>query len=284
MINTSIQRLQNGGAWVPSISVFTGGKNLSVHTTKTATHVLTLAEHGAEGVIINGTTGAGHLLKHSDKIKLIVAVGALKSKGLLEPSFILITGTGTENSDEAVEIIHTAQANGFDGVMALPPKDANKKEAFYRTLAAACNATIGLVLYHHPRLDPDYSVTPELLGNLMHDFPCVIGVKDSSANKALLYEWQPTVQKIAGRTPLLAVGEDFFIAEGLAKAGAQAAIAGAANTQNGLTSLRAIFKAHRAGKTEEMHAAQTNLDTEINILLKKGVFRDNAKARRIRVK
>lgn len=273
--------VMKGGAWVPSVAIFTGKKR-SVNVPATVEHVITLALHGAEGVVINGTTGEGHLLSLQDKLRLIEGVGRAKADGRLDSSFVLLTGTGTEQVEEAKEIIALAQKYNFDGALVLPPKEESKKKAFYVELASCCGNNFVLLLYHHPRLDPGFRVSPDLLGDLMADYPSVVGVKDSSGDKALLYQWVTRVKAKCGRAPLVAVGEDFFVKDGLFEAGALAAIAGAANTAEGLAQLKTIFQGFRTHNTDQATQAQAKFDKEITRLLQHGAFRDNAKRYRIR--
>jgi dihydrodipicolinate synthase/N-acetylneuraminate lyase len=280
----NLTHLKNGGAWVPSVTIFQRGRKRVVNIPATVHHVITLAKHGAEGVIINGTTGEGHLLSVAEKCALIIAVGKAKLAKEIPSDFILISGTGTESLQEAKEIIATADAQGFHGALVLPPKNEGQKEEFYIQLAASTSPSFGIILYHHPRLDPSYSITPGMLGELMSKCSNIIGVKDSSGDKNLLYTWAPVTKEFSGHELLLAVGEDFFVADGLTSAGAKAAIAGAANTPRGLKELKKIFHAHRTNDEKTLRAAQARFDREINSLLMTGVFRNNAKRRRIRAK
>lgn len=268
-----------GGPWVPSVTIFHGGKGRRVNVAATINHVVNLQKHGARGVIVNGTTGEGHLLKHEDKLRLIAAAGELQREGVLKKDFMLITGTGTENVAEALEILAAANSNGFHAALVLPPKN-KEKMSFYQELAES--NLLPILVYNHPRLHPEYSFSPTDLGQLMKAHHTIVGVKDSSGDKKVLHEWLTTVRKISDRDPLLAIGEDYFVQEGLAKAGATAAIAGAANTKPGLKHLINIFRHHHAGDLTKAAEAQVELDKEIDLLLKKGVFRDNAKKRRLK--
>lgn len=283
-----VEKVLRGGAWVPSITVFKRGKGKHVDVRKTIANVLALHENGAEGVVLNGTTGEGHLLRHEDKLALINAIGFLKKKGVFRKDFVLLTGTGTQKIEEARDIIAHAKQNGFDGILALPHKDDSLKLDFYHDLANACKAgkkddTLALILYHHPKLDSSYSVTPELLAELRRIHENVVGAKDSSGERSLLGKWIPVSKEKSGKEDiLLAVGEDFFVHAGLKEEKARAAIAGAANTPRGLKHLLNIFNYHRSGNYDEAEREQALFDNVIRGLLAKGVFRDNAKRNRIK--
>jgi len=257
----NIDLVLKGGAWVPSITIRSNGQ---VDAKATAKHVLALHDSGAEGVVVNGTTGGGHEMSVDEKVAVIREVGKLHLDGMLRKGFVLITGTGTQDAQEAEAIIREAHKNGFHGVLALPGKPAI---GFYEKLARACASTgLALMLYNHPRLDKKYSFAPDVLARLMARFPSVIGVKDSSGAPSLLSEWKSAAKKGSGREPLVAVGEDKLVHYNLSL-GHNAAIAGTANTREGLRFLLGVFKNHRLGRPKLAAEAQKKLAAVTDRLL-----------------
>jgi len=277
MSDELIERLKRGGAWVPSVALYNLDSKLDVAAT--VDHIEKLYKAGAEGVVINGTTGDGHLLPHADKLALITALGMRRLERNWRSDFVILTGTATSDYTEAAEIAHAAQRVGFHGLLALPPREGGHHQ-FYFTLAEVCQSLgIGLMLYHHPRLDPLDSVDPQLLAALVSAYACVVGIKDSSGDLKTLSTWQQ-----AASQPILTVcGEDTLIAVALKDGLAQAAIAGSANTAKGLDALNRIFAAHRVGNNGVLTAAQVEMDEVVHFLLSKNdqVFRHNARLYRI---
>jgi len=276
-MNEIIAFLMRGGAWVPSVAIY--NLDFGLDLAATVDHIEKLYRAGAEGVVINGTTGDGQILSHADKLGLIVALGRRRQEQNWRPDFVILTGTGTSNYAEAADIAHAASKEGFHGLLALPPREDGQYQ-FYCTLAEVCEAlNIGLMLYHHPRLDVIYSVDPTVLGGLTRTYECVVGIKDSAGNLGSL----PTWQQAASRPILTVCGDDPLIAMALKGGMAQAAIAGSANTARGLEALNRIFIAHRTGNDALLAAAQGEMDTEVQFLLTEGdgVFRHNARLYRL---
>lgn len=262
----NLQLVAKGGAWVPSVTVYVDEKKKVVDVDATLRHVLLLQKHGAGGVVINGTTGDGHELRQGDKLALIDGVGKLKREGKINENFVLLTGIGTGDIIRAKQIVAAARQNGFHGILALPHK--SKQFHFYEELARECEngEKLAMLLYHHPRLRKNYVVSPDDLAVLMKHNECVVGVKDSAPDGKLHAEWLALATSLAGRTPLLAIGEDFLVHEGL-KAGATAAIAGTANTSKGIAALRQVFRHHLARNGRLATAAQKRLGRETQRLL-----------------
>ncbi len=262
----SIRRLLKGGAWVPSVTVFDSGGGVDVQAT--IAQARALAEAGAEGVVLLGTTGRGHLLKHEAKLEVIRAAKSLRKDF---PNLVLVAGTGTKDIRAAREIVNEARNSRFDGILALPHAQKANKAFFYTNLARACAANgkraLGLVLYHHPRLNRVYQVSPYLLANLMREFSHVVGVKDSSGKVESLMQWRRVLGAKERRRFLLAVGEDKHVNYSLAKKIAKTAIAGTANTAKGLLALLAVFKHWRQGNARMASRAQGRLDSEVDRLL-----------------
>ena len=75
-----------------------------------------LIESGSDGVVVAGTTGESPTLTRQEQTKLFVeireAVGATGS---------VIAGTGSNNTNEALEYTLDAQESGVDGVLLVVP-------------------------------------------------------------------------------------------------------------------------------------------------------------------
>jgi dihydrodipicolinate synthase/N-acetylneuraminate lyase len=260
-----------------------------VDVKKTLEHIVNLHDAGAQGVVINGTTGDGHLISHAAKLLLIKAVGRLAREKRFRRDFALVTGTGTTDTGQALEIIRTARNQGFHGILALPPKGAlEQKLRHFSALANACDSRdprrkLGLFLYHHPGLKA--FISPRLLGTLMQRHEVVLGLKDFEGKEGVLAGWNRQVMHFSGgRRPVILVGSDKLITRGLAL-GAAGAVFGAGNTANGLRAGLRVFRHYKARRFKKVRLAQGDLDDEVDKLLggPSGAdgFRDMARLNRL---
>ncbi len=278
---------------VPFVLFYHGGAGHRPNIPRTMSHSLGIANYHSSlgsvaGGIVNGTTGSGHTMSLMQKVELMNAYGRAKQSGKLPSNFILIAGTGTADLDEALAIVTSAREEGFDAILTLPPPgDYATKKAFLAQIAKACGNDLDLILYHHPRLNAEYWISLELAADLMSEYLCIVGLKDSEGDEILLGKWRSYIRDATGRDALIAVGEDLLIASAISKHHAQAAIAGSGNSCKGLLALLGIFDALHNPDPPYLQRMQQALTREVKILLFPGkngrTFQQNVRRRAVRI-
>ena len=76
----------------------------------------TLISHGADGLVVTGTTGETSTLTDAEKIQL-VTTGKSVSSGRAK----IITGGGSNETAHAIELYKASEKAGADGVMIVTP-------------------------------------------------------------------------------------------------------------------------------------------------------------------
>lgn len=147
---------------------------------------------GTHGLVPVGTTGESPTLDHNEHKRVIeLCVDAAKKR------VPVIAGTGSNSTDEAIELSRYAQKVGADGVLIVTPYyNKPTQEGLYQHFKAINDAiTLPIVIYNIPaRSIVDMSVATMAR---CYELKNVIGVKDATANLA-----RPSLQRAA-------CGEDF---------------------------------------------------------------------------
>lgn len=133
--------------------------------------------HGADGVIVCGSTGEFYTMTVQERSDLFAATVA--AAGGRVP---VIAGVSDLQNAVVADLCAAAGRSGCDGILALPPiyakPDARETEHFYRMIAA--RSELPVMLYNSPaRIG--VNVTPDLVDRLA-DLPNVVAIKDSSAD------------------------------------------------------------------------------------------------------
>ena len=148
---------------------------------------------------------------------------------------------------------------------------------FYSTIIERClslspNDPLGVILYHHPvhgMINPSiYSQLRNMFGDI------VVGVKDSEGTDQSVSSWKQYGGRIFG-------GSDKRIAHDLQRGWIDAAIAGTANTLQGLLKTKAIFNRILFGDIDLANAEQDSLNIIVDRMLD-GDFVTNVTANRIK--
>jgi 4-hydroxy-tetrahydrodipicolinate synthase len=139
-----------------------------------------LAEHlvasGSDGLVVCGTTGESPTLSWDEQHRLFAAV-----KERVGGSTVLLAGSGSNCTAEAVEATREAAALGADGALVVvpyynkPPQEG--LEAHFRAVAAAAGP-LPLMLYNIPGRT-GCSLAPETTARLL-DLPNVVAYKAAS--------------------------------------------------------------------------------------------------------
>ncbi len=271
-MESQIERVAKAQALVPFLTLYLEDRTGVVNFEGTVNHAIAVLNQGADGGVVCGTTGRGHLLMHDVKINVIRMVGRAKESGRIDPEKVLLAGTGTSDLSEACRIAEVADFHGFDGLLVLPPKDCLPSDvrAFYHGLLKRCKQLqtqnpMVVILYHHPMLHHDYTISYQLYSELLLEYGAMIaGVKDSSAKETVLSSWS----LVDGSRVI--VGSDKLIGKALEMGWANGAIAGTANTDKGLYWLRSIFDSFNASNKRGVTVSQVGLTQEVGYMLEGG--------------
>ena len=153
---------------------------------------------GVEGVVPVGTTGESPTLSYEEHVKVIqFCVEKIKGRSKV------IAGTGSNSTEEAIELTLAAQKVGADASLQVAPYyNKPTQEGLYQHFAAIAKATdLPLVLYSIPgRCVVEIAV--ETVARLAADCKTIVGIKEAGGK----------VERIA---PLKkACPKDFFILSG----------------------------------------------------------------------
>ncbi|CAA2138598.1 4-hydroxy-tetrahydrodipicolinate synthase [Hyphomicrobium sp. ghe19] len=134
---------------------------------------------GTHGLVPVGTTGESPTLDHDEHKRVIeLAVEAAKKR------VPVIAGTGSNSTDEAVELSQYAEEVGADGVLIVTPYyNKPSQEGLYQHFKAINDAiNIPIVIYNIP----SRSVVDMSVATMARCFELknVVGVKDATANLA----------------------------------------------------------------------------------------------------
>ena len=143
---------------------------------------------GIHGLVPVGTTGESPTLDY-DEHKRVIALTVDTAKKRVP----VIAGTGSNSTDEAIELSQYAEKAGADGVLIVTPYyNKPTQEGLYQHFKAINDAiNIPIVIYNIPgRSIVDMSVAT--MARCFKDLKNVVGVKDATANLA-----RPSLQRAA---------------------------------------------------------------------------------------
>jgi 4-hydroxy-tetrahydrodipicolinate synthase len=134
---------------------------------------------GTHGIVPVGTTGESPTLDHDEHKRVIELVVEAAKKRVP-----VIAGTGSNSTDEAVELSQYAEEVGADGVLVVTPYyNKPSQEGLYQHFKAINDAVnIPIVIYNIP----SRSVVDMSVATMARCFELknVVGVKDATANLA----------------------------------------------------------------------------------------------------
>jgi len=137
------------------------------------------ADNGTNGIIPVGTTGESPTLSHDEHRKVIeVAVHAAKGTGMK-----VIAGTGSNATDEALELTQYARQVGADGVLLVNPYyNKPSQEGLYQHFKLlATRVDIPMVLYNIPgRTSITMSVATVV--RLVRDCKNIVAMKEATGS------------------------------------------------------------------------------------------------------
>ena len=133
--------------------------------------------NGTNGIVPGGTTGESPTLSHSEHKKIIeIAVNECKGK------IPIISGTGSNSTDEAIDLSKFAEKAGSDALLVVTPyyNKPTQEGLFQHYKKINDNVGIPIIIYNIPsRSVIDMSV--ETMARL-YEFKNIIGVKDATGD------------------------------------------------------------------------------------------------------
>ena len=219
-----------------------------------------LAQRGAHGALLLGTTGEGPSFSPTERAAIWQAALSVRQE---HPEFRLLAATGTPSLGETIELNKTAFDLGYDGVVSLPPYyfRSATEEGLFDWFSAVIERSLPsdgrLLAYHFPKVS-GVSLSIGLLKRLADAFPGQFaGIKDSSGD----FEHAKTLVRELGADWLVLPGNDKLLGPGLA-AGASGCMTAPANLISPL--LRGLWDAYHAG--EDTAALQSQIDQARTLL------------------
>jgi len=155
---------------------------------------------GSHGIVPVGTTGESPTLSEEEH-KLVIEIAVDEAKGRVP----VIAGTGSNNTEEALEYTRHAKKAGADAALIVVPYyNKPTQEGLYAHFKAIANAVdIPIFVYNVPGRTVA-SITVETLARLARDCPNIVGTKDASADLA-----RPSRQRLASGNDFIQLsGED----------------------------------------------------------------------------
>lgn len=137
-------------------------------------HIEYLIENNVQSLIINGTTGESPTLS-PEEIKELLRVGVETASGRVP----VIAGTGTNSTQQSIELSVFAEETGADGVMLITPyyNKSNQRGLIAHFTAIADSINIPVILYNVPART-GMSIDPETVLELSHH-KNIVALKDA---------------------------------------------------------------------------------------------------------
>lgn len=136
-------------------------------------------KNGTQGIVPVGTTGESPTLTHEEHRRVFeVAVAACRGTGVK-----VIAGTGSNATEEALELTQFAQKIGCDGALMVNPYyNKPTQEGLYRHFKyLADRVNIPIVLYNIPgRTNITMSVAT--VARLANDCPTIVAIKEATGS------------------------------------------------------------------------------------------------------
>ncbi len=137
-----------------------------------------LAENGSDGIVVCGTTGESPSLTWDEEYELFQAVKkAVNGKGLV------IAGTGSNSTTEAIAATQKAAKIGLDGsLQVVPYYNKPPQEGMYRHFQAIAQSSpdLPIMLYNIPGRTGQ-NLLPETVARLA-EIPNIVAIKEASGN------------------------------------------------------------------------------------------------------
>jgi len=131
---------------------------------------------GSDGIIAVGTTGESPTLSHEEHRKVIEAIVKRANKRVL-----VIAGTGSNSTDEAIELTQFAKQVGADGALVVVPYyNKPTQEGMFRHFTVVADVGLPVVLYNVPGRT-GAGLTPKTIARLA-SHPNIVAIKEASGS------------------------------------------------------------------------------------------------------
>ena len=162
------------GSIVALITPFDNGKLSESDYTKLINYHL---ENGTNGVVPGGTTGESPTLSHNEH-KKIIEIAVRECKGKIP----VVAGTGSNSTDEAIELSKFAEKAGSDALLVVTPYyNKPTQEGLYQHYKKINdNVGIPIIIYNIPSrsvIDMNVDTMTKL-----YELRNIVGVKDATGN------------------------------------------------------------------------------------------------------
>lgn len=211
------------------------------------TNYITYLCKNVDGLFVGGSYGSGPIMTVAQrKVVAEVTMAAVKAE---RPDMPVIVHVGCTNLSDTIELAQHAESVGVGAVAAVTPfyyrHTPNVIKAYYKDIIDS--VSIPVILYNNPKYS-NFSVSGDLLAELAE--LGLQGVKDSSADIALFYDYMAKVKK-----------EGFLFLIGSQTHLLPAVVAGAHGCVSGLSNafpafIKEIYEDCKAGKFAEARELQ----------------------------
>jgi len=131
---------------------------------------------GSDGIVAVGTTGESPTLSHEEHRKVIEAVVKRVNKRVL-----VIAGTGSNSTAEAIELTTFANEVGADGALVVVPYyNKPTQEGMYKHFSVVADVGLPVILYNVPGRT-GAGLTPKTVARLA-SHPNIVAIKEASGS------------------------------------------------------------------------------------------------------
>ena len=156
--------------------------------------------NSTDGILPCGTTGESPTLSHEEH-KRVIRIVISQARGRIS----VMAGTGSNSTDEALELTADAKKNGADSALLVCPyyNRPTQRGMYLHFGKIASKVKIPIFIYNIPSRT-GVNLEPETLAMLNRDFPNIAGVKEASGN----LDQASRIINLCGRNFCLFSGDD----------------------------------------------------------------------------
>lgn len=229
------------GVYPAVITPFTAEGEVDVEK---LTHYIDYLAKNVDGLFVGGSYGSGPIMTVEQR-KTLAEITVKTAAGRVP----VILHIGTTNLNDTIELAKHAESVGADAIAAVTPyyyrHTPEVIKAYYKDIIDAVN--IPVILYNNPKYS-NFTVNGDLLAELAE--MGLEGVKDSSADIALFYDFMAKVKKPGF---LFLIGSQTHLLPAVV-AGAHGCVSGLSNAFPAF--IKEIYEDCRAGKFAEARELQ----------------------------
>ncbi len=174
------------------------------------------ADAGVDGIVLGGTLGEASVLTGSEKSDLVKS-----TREVVDGKIPIIINIAEQTTEGAIQAAKTAETDGADGLMMLPPMrykaDDDETVAYYK--AVAHGTLLPIMIYNNP-VDYNIEVTLDMFEQLI-ECPNIQAVKESTRDITNITRM---INRFGGRIKILS-GVDTLAVESMIM-GAEGWVAG----------------------------------------------------------